>query len=121
MEKKIIAVDFDGVLAFYNGWKGVDWFGEPIVKNCNLIRKLYKEGNYITIWTTREDTPELRNWLHKNKVPYNSINSTDHNPPGTSNKPIYHVFLDDRAINVTSKSEPLIIYDRIQSILAREI
>jgi hypothetical protein len=31
-------------------------------------------------------------------VPYDSINSCKHNPPGTSQKPIYHVIIDDRAI-----------------------
>ena len=38
MEKKTICVDFDGVIAQYDGFKGNDIFGDPIdgVQSCLL-------------------------------------------------------------------------------------
>ena len=96
---KIIAFDFDGVIAEYDGWKGEDIFGEPIKETIKVMIDLYIKDFSIIIWTCRRDTPALRNWLHKNHVPFDSINSISHNPPGTSGKPAYDVLVDDRAIN----------------------
>ena len=95
---KTIAFDFDGVIAEYHGWKGIDVFGKPNPKVIKAMQKLKAKGYHLIIWTTRQDTFALRLFLHNNEVPYDSINSTSHNPPDTSAKPIYHVFVDDRAV-----------------------
>jgi len=98
-KKKIIAVDFDGVIAMYDGWKGEDVLGEPNEKVIRALRELKENFNwYITVFTTRRDTMALRDWLNRNKVPHDSVNSTSHNPPNTSSKPIFDVMLDDRAL-----------------------
>lgn len=96
--KKWLCFDFDGVIATYDGWKGFDVLGMPNPDVINAMIKLAEEGYYITILTTRLDTPFLRQWLKDNKVPYHSINSNAHNPPNTSQKPIYHCIIDDRAV-----------------------
>ena len=121
MEKKgIIAFDFDGVIATYMGWKGFDVLGEPVSEVIEVVRNLKKEGYFITIFTTRLDTPKLRGWLEENSVPYDSINSTAHNPPFTSTKPIYHCIVDDRAVNPVGLSKEEIIRQIKQRIKESE-
>lgn len=97
--KKWLAFDFDGVIASYDGWKGFDILGEPNYAVIEAITQLKMRGYAITIFTTRLDTPTIRQWLEKYCVPYDSINSNAHNPPNTSQKPVYHAIVDDRAIN----------------------
>lgn len=96
--RKVIAFDFDGVISSYDGWKGVDVFGQPDMKVVYAMRRLHVQDWKIVIFTTRIETPKLRAWLKQYDVPYDSINSTKHNPPDTSIKPIYHVIVDDRAV-----------------------
>jgi len=95
---KTICFDFDGVIAHYDGWKGADVFGKPNWDVIDAIKQLKAKGYHIIIWTTRKVTPALNGYLTRCKVPHDAINSCKHNPPGTSQKPIYHVFIDDRAI-----------------------
>lgn len=102
--KKTICFDFDGVIASYDKWRGFDVLGSPNIEVIKTINNLYDTGAYITIWTTRPDTPVLRKWLKENGVKFHSVNSTSHNPPTTSCKPIYHVYIDDRAINYHGQS-----------------
>lgn len=104
-KKRIIAWDFDGVISTYKGWKGFNVFGAPIRKTINVMKKLKRQGYFITIFTTRLDTPKLRRWLDIFQVPYHSINSTAHNPPHTSFKPLFHCIVDDRAVNPVELTE----------------
>ena len=97
--KKWICFDFDGVIASYEGWKGFDVLGSPNSAVIQTIQALKLKGYMITILTTRLDTLTIRIWLKENQVPFDSINSNAHNPPNTSQKPIYHAIIDDRAIN----------------------
>lgn len=93
-----IAVDFDGVLADYSaGWRGWNQFGIPIRGAADAMRELAQMGCHLAIWTTRQDTPKLRDWLSTAGITYHSLNSTEHNPPHTSNKPIFSLILDDKA------------------------
>jgi len=97
---KTICFDFDGVIAHYDGWKGVDVFGKPNWDVIDAMKQLKASLNYsIIIWTTRKVTPALKAYLIRNNIPYDSINSCKHNPPNTSQKPIYHVLVDDRAVH----------------------
>jgi len=95
---KTICFDFDGVIAHYDGWKGVDVFGKPNWDVIDAMKQLKIKGYHIIIWTTRKATPALKEYLTRCNVPHDTINSCKHNPPNTSQKPIYHVFIDDRAI-----------------------
>ena len=98
--KGFIAFDFDGVLAKYNGWRGFNKLGKPIKQIIKLVQRLYKENYYIIIWTGRQDTPTLRQWLKTNEVPYHTLNNPKHNPPvASAMKPYFQCVVDDRAIN----------------------
>ena len=107
-DRIIICFDFDGVIAEYSGWKGADVFGDPIPYTVNLMRKLKKDGYMVLIWTTRQVTPGILEYLKKHEIPFDSINDNSHNPPNTSAKPIFDVFVDDRALNFYSGKTDLL-------------
>jgi hypothetical protein len=57
-----IAVDLDGTLAHYNGWKGDKHIGQPIPKMADRVRQWLEEGKIVKIFTARasEYKPEDR-------------------------------------------------------------
>src|SRR5437879_6394361 len=48
-----IAVDFDGTLATYHGFKGVEELGEPIPAMVQKVKRALAEGAEVTIFTAR--------------------------------------------------------------------
>lgn len=50
--KRSVCVDLDGVLASYDGWKGVDHFGPPIKGAVEFTKNLSQEWR-VVIFTTR--------------------------------------------------------------------
>ena len=52
---KIIAFDFDGVLATYNGFVAKDDVKEPNIEVVKAIRSLKEQGYKILIHSTRGD------------------------------------------------------------------
>lgn len=112
MKNKILAVDFDATLSTYiRPWK-YNALGNPIQSVIDTIRYFYNKGCYIMIFTGRLETPELAEWLNKNRVPYHSINKQpSHHELASRFKPYYHVILDDKAVNpmfaVDGKYKPM--------------
>lgn len=99
MEKKTICIDFDGVIAQYEGWKGEDVFGEPVDGVQTALEVLKKNGYTIIIYTTRSANAKLKKYLEKNSIPYDYINENPDQPEGSNKgKPIADVYIDDRAI-----------------------
>jgi adenylylsulfate kinase len=98
-EKKTICVDFDGVIAEYEGYEGDDKFGEPVDGVQNAL-KVLKEHNYtIIVFTTRKNTAALRKYLKENDITYDYINENPDQPKNSnSGKPVADVYLDDRAV-----------------------
>ena len=60
MNNKTICIDFDGVIANYQGWQGTDKFGEPVPGVQNATKVLKEEGYTIIIFTTRKVTAALK-------------------------------------------------------------
>lgn len=107
-----VCVDLDGVLAQYDGWKGLDFTGDPIPGAVEFTRRL-AEFAEIVIYTTRctvephrdelhEPTrpasdlaPRLMHnvkyWLDKHKITYHEIFIGQ-------GKPIASAYIDDRAV-----------------------
>jgi len=48
-----IGVDFDGVLATYDGWKGPEHCGEPIPAMVDRVKLWLKGGTQVRILTSR--------------------------------------------------------------------
>lgn len=93
LKKKIILVDFDGVLS-----EGECWTAEeckkvkPITKNIEKVNKLSK-NNFIVVWTARNDDliVESLKWLRRNGVEFDAI---------SNEKPPANFYIDDKAISL---------------------
>ena len=100
--KKTVAVDVDGVLAQYDGWKGVDHIGDPIPGAVAFTHTLSEHFD-VLIFTTRcceeVNQPEkahlLRNrlvkWLDQHDFAYADVWVGQ-------GKPIAVAYIDDRAV-----------------------
>lgn len=100
MAKRIIAVDLDGTLAHYDGWKGIDHIGHVIPSVKAALNDAQNEGAEVWIYTARVSDPEdalearahIAEWLVYNKINVHGI---------TAVKMKYFTeFWDDRAIQV---------------------
>ena len=71
--RRVYNIDVDGCLT--NG--ELFWKQEPTpnIKNIEITRKLYKDGNIIIIHTARqwETAAETVGWLIKNKIPFHGV------------------------------------------------
>jgi hydroxymethylpyrimidine pyrophosphatase-like HAD family hydrolase len=94
--RRTIAVDFDGVIAEYDGWKGTSVLGEPRADVIEALRGLHAEGWKIVIHTTRGED-EVENYLERHAIPHDEINrNSDYQTKGV--KPVADVYWDDRAV-----------------------
>ena len=93
---RTIAVDFDGVIADYDGWKGAGVLGPPRRDVLEALRTLQAEGWKIIIHTTRGEK-EICGYLAEHGIPHHEINrNSDYRTLGT--KPVADVYWDDRAL-----------------------
>jgi hypothetical protein len=67
-----IGIDLDGTLAFYDGWKGPEHIGEPIVPMLDHVKLLVSCGARVKIFTARacvpEQVPPIETWLKKHGI-----------------------------------------------------
>lgn len=106
-KRKTVCVDLDGVLAHYEGWKGVDHIGEPRPGAADFMRSLQQFAR-VVVYTTRtkadfEDRPEgstpehlagkVRDWLDRHGVVYDEVYTGQ-------GKPFCAAFVDDRAVPI---------------------
>lgn len=108
---KTIALDVDGVLAKYDGWSGVDHFGEPIEGAVEFTKKLKQMGFDIIIHTCRcsegINKPEkghllgnrVRDYLDEHGFVYDHIHIE-------GGKPIASFYIDDNAIRCRPQDDP---------------
>lgn len=97
-----IALDFDGVLSDYTGWKGHSApFDPPVDGAIQAIRDYQDAGFEVVIFTSRADSVgsirRITDWLHTYGLEHRRITAitiTNHKPPAI-------VYLDDRAICFT--------------------
>jgi len=94
--RRTIAVDFDGVIANYDGWRGEESFGHPRPDVRDALRTLKQEGWKIIVHTARKSSA-VEPYLRRAEVPFDEINAnTDY--PSLSPKPVATVYWDDRAV-----------------------
>ncbi len=88
--QRTVALDFDGVMNTYNGWKGADELFEPRPGLENFLKTLQRDGFRMVIYSTRA-IEKIQEWLTKYKVDqYIAFVSNE--------KPLAHCYVDDRAI-----------------------
>lgn len=91
-----IAVDFDGVIANYDGWQGQAVLGSPRADVVSALRQLNREGWKVIIYTTR-GVDEIEVYLLEAGIPFEEINrNSDYSTQG--HKPVATVYWDDRAL-----------------------
>lgn len=98
--RRVIAVDFDGVVNDYRTWEGVDVFRDPVPGAVEAIRKL-RELNYVVVLnTTRIITPALRLWLDFHGIVFDAYNEDPHTPTDhrSPTKILADIYIDDRAV-----------------------
>lgn len=96
MTTKCYAVDLDGTLAHYDGWKGPDHIGDPIPMMLDKVKGWLDKGIVVKIFTARADDPTtippIKKWLKKVGLPDLEItNKKDQT---------MERFYDDRAVRV---------------------
>lgn len=120
--KCTVAVDLDGVLASYDGWKGIENFGDPIPGAREFIEALLSGGFRVIIHTTRTNAWVNRaeangqdhlsvdggfrwrrrlkmlvsNWLNQWGFPQEGPDFYVYDGPG---KPAAIAYVDDQAVN----------------------
>lgn len=136
MGKKSVAVDMDGVIATYDGWKGFDHLGEPIPGALEFLTEL--QQNYkVVIFTTRcnikrnrehideahpgivlTDTgarrflgERIEAWFKKHGLPYDEVYTGQ-------GKPICTAIVDDRAVPCIPESDASAYDDALRLIEA---
>lgn len=108
----MIALDVDGTLLRYDGWKGADHYGEPIRGMVEVVQEIKQRGTEFCYFTSRLDNlGGLEVWLDSHQFPeaqITNIKSTQ-----------IHVILDDRAIgfNPLMAREPMALADRLINFL----
>ena len=91
-----IAVDFDGVIANYDGWNGPCSLGSPREDVRKGLQNLRGLGWKIVVHSTR-GPDQLAEYLNVHGIPHDEINSnSDYTTEGT--KPVATVYWDDRAV-----------------------
>ena len=91
---RIIAVDFDGVIANYEGW-GNGTPGPPRLDTVKALRILREEGWRIIVHSCRDESI-LANYLSHHEIPFDEINPGS-KYAGLRGKPAANVYWDDRA------------------------
>ncbi|MCR4311346.1 MAG: hypothetical protein NUV54_02145 [Candidatus Taylorbacteria bacterium] len=94
---RTVAFDFDGVIAEYHGFKGVEHTGEPIPEVVDAIRRLKEMGCTILIHSSR-GTELLTAYCNKHGIPVDYINNNPMVPNENRGKPVAQVYVDDRGL-----------------------
>ena len=102
-----VAVDLDGVILEYDGWKGPDHFGGPLPGAGEFLKSLRKMGLRIIIHTARvnsahpesleEVVSQIEGILKAWSLPFNEVWVGQ-------GKPIALAYIDDRAIFMNSRT-----------------
>jgi hypothetical protein len=95
---KILALDLDGTVLNYDGGYSPGEFGEAIRGMVEELEKLREAGVKIVIWSCRNDSPEMREHLESQEIPYDYINDHPWNGPDNPRKIHADWYLDDKSI-----------------------
>jgi len=100
--KRVIAIDFDGVIHQYRGWNGEGKFNKPMQGAKEGIDRIREEGYKVLIFTCRIDTDAVKEWLDKYDIRYDGINEHlvkfSHTDKTPTMKPLADAYVDDKAV-----------------------
>lgn len=99
VNRKTIAIDFDGVLhAYSKGWQDGSIYDDPMPGAINACKALAINFDLV-VFTTREDIGAVSGWLSGHRFPSITV---------TNKKPLAVVYIDDRALRFTSWAQTLL-------------
>jgi len=99
--KPILAIDFDNTVAEYDKFE-YDKFGDPLLGAVEALKELKKRGYVLILFTCRQDTPNLREYIKKWDLPFDGVNTTKYNHDHTSDKPEAYRYIDDKNVKFTN-------------------
>lgn len=71
-----VAVDFDGTITQYKGWKGESHYDLPQHDARRVLSEVKQLGCTVVIWTARSDLSGVAHYLRRYGIPFDSINAT---------------------------------------------
>lgn len=101
-KKKVIAVDFDGVIHEYSdGWKDGEIYDDPIPGVQDALKKLQDKFRIVIFSTRNHDrtikgekqsnqVSDMREYMEKHEIPFDEIYQGN-------GKPIAKLYIDDNA------------------------
>ena len=93
VNKRVLSIDFDGVLHNNPTDKTINKMGEPILGAREAMLKLKSLGFWLTIYTVRGSSPDhVEEWLRLYDIPYDQV---------TNIKLSALAYLDDKAVRFT--------------------
>jgi len=99
MENKYVAVDLDGCIAEYDGWKGEEHVGEPKDWSRSSLEALKSMGFQVIVHTCRNDLRIVEDYLEEYDLPYDYINKNPEQPPTAGTDKVFaHYYIDDRNV-----------------------
>ena len=105
---RVIALDFDGVLASYNGFIAKDDVQEPNPEVVRAIKLLREKDFKILLYSTRGDG-FLEAYCEKFSIAVDYINRRPDVQGDNPGKPIAFVYVDDRAICYRGESAETLV------------
>lgn len=97
---KTLALDFDGVMNTYHGWKGEDVMFNPAPGLNGFLNWCKANGWEVVVFTTR-DPSRVREWLEQHFLSSYIFDVTN-------TKPLALAYVDDRAFRFTGSFEDII-------------
>jgi len=95
---KTVAIDFDGVINSYTGWKGPTVTEDPVSNAVESLDTLLGQGYKVVIYSTRAQTAEGLQTIREYLLKHSGSPAMVEGIEITDKKPIAHVYIDDRAI-----------------------
>lgn len=107
-----VCVDLDGVLSHYDGWQGVEHFGDPISGAVDFTKSLSQIFR-VVIFTARLHgsrdqevvLPLVQGWLDRHGFAYDEIYTG-------SGKPFATAYIDDRGLSCRPQDEGVVAFER---------
>jgi histidinol phosphatase-like enzyme len=112
-KSRVIAFDFDGVIAQYAGFVGKDHVLPPNDNVVAAMHALKELGHRILVHSTRGDA-FLKAYCEKFSVPFDYINRRPDKEGENPGKPIAYVYIDDNSICYRGQSAQELV-DQVES------
>ena len=97
IEKKVIFVDIDETICFYDGVERRYKNAIPNYENINKINKFYEEGNHIKYWTGRGAVSKI-DYYDLTKKQLSEWGAKYHELK--ADKPYYDLFVEDKSLRI---------------------